>query len=141
LSFHEIENQIGVANGRVNKIFSHIRPFKIFKSKVMLTHPSDILEFEQDPLVVHRPTINSVKEIQKKLTNIYQDSYFLDKPILLLKSQSDPLLQLKGLEYFAKGIKKELISEKNYSLMKHDLYNEFDREIVFNDIVSWIDKT
>jgi len=136
--FLQLENQLSTAYAGLKNLIPHSRPIKLLKGEDMLSAPQDILILEHDPLVVHRPTLISIKEIQKKIASIYQDSYFIGKPVLLLKSENDNVANSSGLDYFAKGIKKELLTEKKYSLMKHDLYNETDREIVFQDIMSWM---
>ena len=123
--------------GIKNKL-AHVRPYKIFNGKDLLTIPEEALNYEQDPLVVHRPTFSTIKEIQNKIKSIYQYSYFLDKPIMLLNSVDNPVCTNESMNYFSKGIKKILLTEKNYSHMKHDLYNEKDRELVFLDILAWI---
>lgn len=136
--FLQFENQISAAYAGLKNLIPHSRPIKLLKGEDMLSAPQDILILEQDPLVVHRPTLITIKEIQKKIASIYQDSYFIGKPVLLLKSENDNVANSGGLDYFAKGIKKELLTEKKYSLMKHDLYNETDKEIVFQDIMGWM---
>lgn len=136
--FLQLENQLSAAYVGLKNLIPHSRPIKLLKGEDMLTAPQDILILEHDPLVVHRPTLITIKEIQKKIASIYQDSYFIGKPVLLLKSENDNVANSSGLDYFAKGIKKELLTEKKYSLMKHDLYNETDKEIVFQDIISWM---
>ncbi|RPJ75251.1 MAG: alpha/beta hydrolase, partial [Alphaproteobacteria bacterium] len=134
----QIENQVTSISMGIKNLMAHLRFVRLLKGSEMLSRPRDILQFDQDPLLVHRPTLVTFKEIQNKVANIYQDSYFLGKPILLLKSDRDNAINSNGIDYFAKGIKKELLTEKNYSLMKHDLYNETDREIVFQDIMDWM---
>jgi alpha-beta hydrolase superfamily lysophospholipase len=122
----------------IKNIISHTRPLHLLKGEDLLSDSQELLEYKKDPLVVHRPTVNSVQEIQGKMSSLYQNSYFLEVPILVLKGESDPLIYQSGIEHFSKGVKKELLCQKNYSLMKHDLYNEVNKENVFNDIVEWI---
>jgi alpha-beta hydrolase superfamily lysophospholipase len=122
----------------IKKLIGHSRPHRVSIGDDILSSPEAILFYQQDPLVVHRPTLNSIREIQKRVTSIFQDSYFLDKPLMLLKSEKGSTVQGSGLDYFAKGIKKELLREKKYSLMKHDLYNESERVSVFKDIMDWM---
>lgn len=136
--FLQMEEQILSEKNVFKKILAQTRPARFFLGKDLLTDPLEVLTYEQDPLIIHRPTLNSVKELQKKTQNIYQDSYFIDRPLLLLKSEFGNALATEGMEYFSKGIKKELLTEKKYSLMKHDLYNERDKEIVYQDILSWV---
>jgi len=120
------------------KKLSHFRPYKIFEGNDLLTFPEDALSYDQDPLIVHRPTLAALGEIKKKIKCIYQDSYFLDKPVMLLNSIDNPVCTDESMNYFSKGIKKMLLTEKNYFNMRHDLYNEKERELVFLDILAWI---
>lgn len=122
----------------VKKIISLTRPSRFNSGKEILSDPVDRLSYDQDPLIVHRPTLKCVKEIQRKMQTIYQDAYFIDRPVLLLRSEGGQPRSLSGIDYFAKGIKKDLMTEKKYSLLKHDLYNERERELVYSDILSWI---
>ncbi len=134
----QLEDQNLFKKSGLEKFIAHSRPLRIFKSNEILSFPEDILNYEQDPLVVHRPTLKSMKEIQKKITNIYQDSYFLGTPLMLIKSEHGVGTLGQEIDYFAKGIKKDLLTEKKYSLMRHDLYNEREKEIVFQDIMNWM---
>jgi alpha-beta hydrolase superfamily lysophospholipase len=126
------------ASSVIKNIISHIRPMHLLRGEDLVSDSQDLLEYKKDPLVVHKPTVNSVQEIQGKMSSLYQNSYFLEVPILVLKGERDPLIYQSGIDHFSKGIKKDLLSQKNYSLMKHDLYNEVNKENVFNDIVEWI---
>lgn len=136
--FLQMEESLPDEIGLLKKILFKTRPGRFFTGQELLSDPLDILTYEQDPLVIHRPTLNVIKELHKKTQTIYQDSYFIDRPLLLLKSEFGNALSTEGMDYFAKGIKKELLTEKKYSLMKHDLYNERNKEIVYQDILNWI---
>ena len=136
----EIENQVAEWGAPLKSFFSRMRTFRLKNGGEILTDPKDILAYEQDSLIIHRPTLNSIREIQKKTMNIYQDSYFLNKPILMLSSERNSGVLNKDMDHFARGIKKNLLTEKKYSLMKNDLYNERDKEYVFNDIAEWVKK-
>lgn len=137
-SFMQLEGQISDNLKGFSKLISHSRPHRLQRGKEILTSPEAILKYEQDPLIIHRPTLNSLREIQKKIANIYQDSYFLEKPIMLLESELATNIKRSSIDYFARGIKKEILFEKKYSLMKHDLYNEIDRVMVFKDVMDWM---
>ncbi|MDO9184271.1 MAG: alpha/beta hydrolase [Bacteriovorax sp.] len=131
------QQMIGALNG-ISEFFAHSRPYRLLRGPELLSCPDAILSYEQDPLLIHRPTLKSLSEIQNKIINIYQDSYFLDIPIMLLESGKGDQPEAQGISYFARGIKKDLLTEKKYSLMKHDLYNELDREIIFCEIMNWM---
>jgi alpha-beta hydrolase superfamily lysophospholipase len=113
------------------------RPMEIYLPDKMLTHPREQGIYMEDPLIVRNPTFQTFKCINSKLKNVFQDSYFIDRPTLILQSES-PYLLMSGMDSFSKGLKKGLLSEKKYSNLKHDLYNEKDNFPVFNDIANWI---
>jgi alpha-beta hydrolase superfamily lysophospholipase len=136
--FLRLEEQLIVRYLGFKKFTSHSRLHHLYRGADILTCPDAILAYEQDPLVIHRPTLNSIREIQERITNIYQDSYFLENPLMILQSGKGTIVQSDEIGYFAKGIKKDLLTEKKYSLMKYDLYNEIDRVNVFEDIMDWM---
>lgn len=136
--FLQMEEQLMTFLAGIKKLIAHSRLHRLQRGEEILSSPDDILTYEQDPLVVHRPTLNSIKEIQNKVANIYQDSYFLEKPLMLLQSENGAIGQSNSMDYFARGIKKNLLTEKKYSLMKHDLYNEIEKVRVFEDIMDWM---
>ncbi len=117
----------------------HFRLLEIYPSADMLSFRREQLEYLQDPLIVHRPTLSSLRAIVQKVRHIYQDSYFLDKPTLVLESTGPSLIE-NGTDSFARGLKKNLLTQKKYSFLKHDLYNESEKEIVFKDIAEWVSK-
>ena len=138
-------------SGRVmqlqNKLLDNFQPLahalktsrlvEIYSPEEMLTYPKDQAAYLEDPLIVRKPTFQTFKCINSKVMSIYQDAYFLDKPTLLLQSNSSYLFN-RGMDSFSKGFKKGLLVEKKYSNLKHDLYNEKDNLEVFNDIAEWI---
>jgi alpha-beta hydrolase superfamily lysophospholipase len=113
------------------------RPIEIYLPGEVLTDPYEQGIYLEDPLIVRRPTFQTLKIITAKVKGIYQDAYFLDKPTLLLKSESLYLIG-SAMDSFGKGLKKGLLTEKKYSNLKHDLYNERENTLVFNDIATWI---
>ena len=126
------ENFTGIASALKTS-----RAVEIFLPGEILTDPHEQATYLEDPLVVRRPTYETLKIVSTKVRSIYQDSYFLDKPTLLLKSDS-PYLLGRAMESFGKGLKKGLLTEKKYLNLKHDLYNERENTLVFNDIAEWV---
>lgn len=113
------------------------RPMSIYHSSEMLSSIQEQVNYLKDPLITHSPTFRSLTTINERVKNLFQDSYFLDKPTLMLSSHSPYLVQ-GGMESFSKGFKKGLLTKKYYSNFNHDLYNESESQIVFNDIYEWI---
>lgn len=113
------------------------RVLEIYHPNEILTHSKEQLNYTEDPLIVRKPTFQTFKSINAKAKSIYQDAYFLDRPTMMLQSSSSYLF-LGGMESFSKGFKKGLLTEKKYSNLLHDLYNERENTEVFKDIAEWI---
>jgi alpha-beta hydrolase superfamily lysophospholipase len=121
----------------LSSLIKTYRPIEIYLAEEILSSQKEQTAYLEDPLIIKNPTLKTFKIINQKVKNIPQDSYFLDKPTLLLKSTS-PYILVKEMDSFGKGLKKGLLSEKKYLNLKHDLYNEIESEGVFNDIAEWV---
>jgi esterase/lipase len=98
---------------------------------------SEQINYAEDPFIIHRPSLSTINLIIEKANNIYQDSYFIDIPVFIATGAGDQYIKKNGIDYFAKGIKKELVVQKTYSNMLHDLYNDSESEVFFNDLLNW----
>jgi len=123
--------------GSAREAMEHLRLAGVYEPFHMLTHKHDQMSLMEDPLIIHKPTFGALRAVHEKVKGIYQDAYFLDKPILILQSES-PYILRRGMESFAKGLKKNLLTQKNYANSKHDLYNDKDNHLVFGDIAKWV---
>ncbi len=130
---HEISSRLNLNSSFVKQS----RPMKIFDPQEMLSSISEQVKYLNDPLIVRSPTFQSLDLINKRVKSIFLESYFLDKPTLILTSRCHHLIA-GGMEAFSKGFKKGILSKKSYSNFKHDLYNEKESETVFKDISEWI---
>jgi alpha-beta hydrolase superfamily lysophospholipase len=84
----QIENPLFKNLNALKKVLSHIRPIEIYKAEEMLSHSRDQTNYLEDPLINRKPTYLTFQKLTEKVSNVYQDAYFLDKPTLLLKSAS-----------------------------------------------------
>lgn len=123
---------------RINKYAGKIRfPYHIKGSD--LTHDRVRIEsYNSDPLINHYMSISLIEEIVRKSNQLLDYSYFLDMPLLMLLSKDDFLVDWSKCSLFMKGMPKELASQCLYPHSGHDLFNEKNRDKVFNDIYNWI---
>ncbi len=119
-------------------ILNHTKLYKLYDSKDLTSDVKKISRIESDPLIVHGATLQTFKIFMKKSQSVYQDSYFLDVPVMSLISENNPKIYTNGIDYFHKGLKKGLLTKKVYANFKHDLYNEKESVIVYEDILNWI---
>jgi len=123
--------------GPARAAMEHLRIAGVYEPSNLLSQKGDQMSLMEDPLIIQKPTFGALKAVKEKVKGIYQDAYFLDKPILILQSYS-PYVLHRGMESFAKGLKKNLLTQKNYANSKHDLYNDNDNDLVFADIAKWV---
>jgi alpha-beta hydrolase superfamily lysophospholipase len=123
--------------GPAREAMEHLRLTEVYEVQHLLSHKHDQMLLLEDPLIIQKPTFGAMRVIHEKVRGIYQDAYFLDKPLLILQGQS-PYVHRRGMESFAKGLKKNILTQKNYANLKHDLYNESVSHLVFSDIAQWV---
>lgn len=136
-SLLDLEDTIYDKSIILRSLIAHTRPIEIYRPHEVLSDIAPQAIYREDPLINRRPTYMSFLQIRKRIKGIYQDAYFVDKPTLLLKSEGVYLFK-NVMDFFSKGFKKGFLTEKKYSNLRHDLYNEKDSELVFNDILEWI---
>jgi len=121
-------------------IFNHLKLYKLYEAKDLTSDNRKIDQIESDPLYVHGATFQTFNVFMKKSQSVYQDSYFLEIPVLSLIGLESRKILNSGMEYFHKGLKKEILTKKVYANFKHDLYNEKESPLVFKDILNWIEE-
>lgn len=106
----------------------------------LCTDPIKNREMLADGLMSTQLTWRMVTEIFEAARSVRQSSYYLAHPSLFLVSGNDFLTSQKKIYLFQKGLPRDMSTFRSYSEAKHDLVNDVRREIVFNDIIKWIQK-
>lgn len=104
---------------------------------------SDILranDFETDPLIPKFMSAGMLKAIFDAGERIKGESYYLNTPSLFLVSGDDKIVDSRSTLRFTQGIEKKYLKLKYYEHLKHELWNEKDRFIIFEDMKLWIDQ-
>lgn len=106
-----------------------------------LTNDKHLAEkYNSDPLVTQYLTIGLYRELIENSTILRTSSYFIDIPTLVLIGEKDSLCDHDMTKLFQKGMPKNKSTLINYKNMKHDLFNEDGREIVFRDVERWLNE-
>ncbi len=123
---------------KINRYAGKIRfPYRI-KGSDLTQDRIRIESYNSDPLINHYMSISLIEEIVRKSNQLLDYSYFLDIPLLMLLSKNDFLVNWQKCSLFMKGMPKKLANECLYAHSGHDLFNEKNRDKVFNDIYNWI---
>lgn len=110
------------------------------KAHQLCTDPIKNREMMADSLMNTQLTWRMLTEIFESARSVRQSSYYLNYPSLFLVSKDDFLTSEQNIYLFQKGLPRGMATFRSYSKAKHDLINDVRREIVFNDIVKWIQK-
>jgi len=97
-------------------------------------------QYDGDHLINKFMTIALLREIFMASKSVRTQSYFLDIPALFLLSEDDQVVDPAFTELFCKGIDPSLCTVKNYSMMKHEVFNNLERDTALLDVYNWMEK-
>lgn len=112
-------------------------PVKLDFSKIC-NDEAKIHDLKSDPLIRNRISLGMLSEIMKASHQIKKYSYYMNLPTLFLAGEEDVFLNKDHLALFVKGIPEHHATFRLYNNAKHDLANDKNREMMFNDISKWI---
>ncbi len=98
------------------------------------------LDFNSDPLILKYITLSMGLAINEYSEKIFNESYYINTPILFQLSGDDEIVSNEATMSFIKGMKKNLVKISNYEEAKHDLYNETCRSDAFQEIIIYIEE-
>lgn len=103
--------------------------------------PEVVREYNTDPLVYNgKSTARLMNLINEGINNIAENGSTITKPILLLHGGLDRLCEPAASVYLH-----NLVSSQNnqliiYDELYHEIYNEPEQEMVFKDILTWVNE-
>jgi alpha-beta hydrolase superfamily lysophospholipase len=132
---------IDMNESRLSKIFPTLRklglPMKIDFQRIC-NDEEKIHHLKSDPLMRSRISLGLLSELMKASHQIKKSSYYINSPTLFLAGEDDIFTNKDQLTAFIKGIPEHHATYRNYEGAKHDLANDKNREMMFNDISKWI---
>lgn len=112
-------------------------------------HNKEILKlYNEDELCQYTYTLNGYENIIKLMIDIYNSKIYnrnnLDLPIYFIAGCDDPVIKSKKdfneAINFLKKIGYHNIDNTLYDNMSHEILNEINNNLVYDDILSWLDK-
>ncbi|MBT7610608.1 MAG: hypothetical protein HN576_12685 [Bacteriovoracaceae bacterium] len=118
--------------------FSHIRiPLKL--DGYQLAHDSNLAKaYNSDPLINQNIPISTIREVLANTLKVRTACYFINIPTLVLVGQKGKLINIESTRLFYKGMPKDKSTYRSYPNSGHDLFNDLDRELIYNDLYNWI---
>lgn len=129
--------------GLLKKMIPTVNRLKVpvrIKGHQLCTDPIKADLFDRDPLVLSKLSLGLLGEVIQAGVDVRRMSYFIDLPTLFLVSQNDFLISSEQIYLYQKGLPKDLSCYYDYPHARHDLLNDKNREIVFNDIIDWLNQ-
>lgn len=95
--------------------------------------------YNHDPLVNKKVTLGMFKSLMDLFKQVKHSSYFINKPLLYIIGEEDNVVDLELSELYATSIDPNVVTVRKYKDIGHELFNEIDRDSVFQDIYNWIE--
>lgn len=126
---------------KLNKLSGKLHLPLIYHGKDLTRDPERANDFDSDTLIPRFITVRMAKETIEASHRIRGLSYYLRVPSLFLIAGDDKVVDPESTALFAHGIEKRLTQIIQYPAHYHELWNEVDRNEIFETMKKWIDKT
>ncbi len=123
---------------------SKLRPHHMIKNVVgndICSDPKVVQDYKEDPLVIKKASAQFMKEFTIKAPKFIADHISEYKlPCLIVHGQEDKIVPVKIGQWLfdnVKSVDKEFLTYPN---MKHEVFNEYQKDQALHDCVTWLDK-
>ncbi len=94
--------------------------------------------YRADPLVFQRMSFSLAAEFFEAASRAEAGAEAVEVPMLLLHGEEDPLCRVEGSRVFSSGLRPEGSRLRIYPRLRHEIFQEPEREQVFADLLEWI---
>ena len=103
--------------------------------------PEVVRRYVEDPLVVRTMTAALAAEILTTIPLVAARAVEVQVPVLMLHGEDDPLCPCEGSRAFHGGLRVPGSAFKSYPGLRHEIFNEPERETVYRDLFEWLSAT
>jgi alpha-beta hydrolase superfamily lysophospholipase len=103
-------------------------------------NPEVVRAYLEDPLVTRRMTISLAAELLDAVTATSPRAEDVAVPLLMLHGEEDPLCPAEGSRSFFAGVVTAGSKLRIYPKLRHEIFNEPERETVYRDILEWLEE-
>jgi acylglycerol lipase len=127
----------------LGRLLSRIAPRTSFQGNVdpqyLSRDPTVGRAYAADPLVHRRASARFFTEFKWAMRNALDRAGEIGLPILILQAGADQLVQVRATEAFAASVGSEAKQFHLYPEFYHELFNETEKERVFDDLEQWLE--
>jgi len=134
----------GVARGRLlaARLLRRLAPRLAFPAGLDLDglsrDPEVVRAYVEDPLVHDRVTLSLGAELSAAIARTARSAARVKLPMLMLHGEDDTLCPARGTREFFAGLETKGSALRVYPGLRHEIFNEPERESVFRDVLEWL---
>jgi alpha-beta hydrolase superfamily lysophospholipase len=102
--------------------------------------PEVVRDYLEDPLVVRCMTASLAAELLDAVPRTAARAGEVSVPILMLHGEDDPICPARGSRAFFEGVVISGSDLRIYPELRHEVFNEPERESVYRDILDWLER-
>ncbi len=91
-----------------------------------------------DPLVFRKITVLLGAELLEAIRRTVSGAADVTLPMLLLHGEDDPITPVESSRAFHRGLPAPQSQLRTYPKLRHEIFNEPEREAVFRDVFEWV---
>ncbi len=100
--------------------------------------PEVVRAYLDDPLIVRSMSVSLAAELLDAIGDTAARAREIEIPLLLLHGEEDPLCPIDGSRTFHAGLEAPGAVLRSYPRLRHELFNEPEREQVWLDLLEWL---
>jgi alpha-beta hydrolase superfamily lysophospholipase len=102
--------------------------------------PQVVQAYIEDPLVFRTMTTSLASELLNAIPRTVARAAEVTVPMLMLHGEEDPLCPAQGSRDFFEGVTVTGSELRIYPNLRHEIFNEPEREQVYRDMLDWIER-
>jgi alpha-beta hydrolase superfamily lysophospholipase len=103
--------------------------------------PEVVRRYLEDPLVYRTMTSSLAVELLTSIPRVASRAVEVQVPVLMLHGSDDPLCPIEGSRAFYGGLRVPGSAFRAYPGLRHEIFNEPERERVYEDVLEWLRAT
>jgi len=130
--------RIAVARG-LSKVWPTLKIGSGLDTDGLSRDPEVVKRYLEDPLVFRHMTVSLGAAMVGTATEIATRGGDVEVPLLMLHGEADPICAAAGTRDFAADVTTTGSSSKVYPELRHEIFNEPEREQVYTDLWNWME--
>ncbi|MEL7590792.1 MAG: lysophospholipase [Anaerolineaceae bacterium] len=155
---HQADFKGAILSAAAAKVPDNITPLTVTLGKILasitprvgmiqldtnyLSHDKTVVEtYNSDPLVFHgKMPVRLSAEMLRAMTRVANEMQKITLPVFILQGSEDKLVDPSAAQMLYDGVGSPDKTLKIYAGLFHEVHNEPEREVMFKDLETWLEK-